>query len=286
MGETDVANSQGRFAWYELSTTDVPRAKAFYLNVMGWGAQDTSVPGRAYTLFTAGNASVSGMMELTDEARKLGGKPSWLGYVAVDDVDDIADRIRCLGGIVHVPPTDVANISRYSILTDPQTARLGLITWRKPGQEQPAEMDAQGHVSWHELLAADWEKALAFYGELFGWQKANANIGEMGTYQLFSGGGQTIGGMLTKPPTIAGPFWLYYFNIDDIDAAAQRVKAGGGQILDGPLEVPGGSWIVQCTDPQGAIFGLEGKRRHKAIGYFERAPSRNSPDMRGRRWSW
>jgi predicted enzyme related to lactoylglutathione lyase len=141
-------------------------------------------------------------------------------------------------------------------------------------------------VSWHELLAADWEKAFAFYGELFGWQKADADIGPMGTYQLFSAGGQTIGGMFTKPPMVPVPFWLYYFSIGDIDAAAERVKAGGGQILEGPLEVPGGSWIARCTDPQGAIFALEGNRSHKAIGNFERVVSRDPSDARCGRWYW
>jgi predicted enzyme related to lactoylglutathione lyase len=281
-----VVNSHGRFAWYELITTDVEAAKAFYTKVMGWGAWDASVPGRPYTLFTAGKASVGGLMGLPEDARKMGGRPGWIGYVRVDDVDATADRIKCLGGVVHVPPTDVANISRFSVFADPQTARLALFKWLRPGQDQPAELGAPGHVGWHELLAADWEKALAFYSELFGWQKADSDIGAMGTYQLFSAGGQTIGGMVTKPPTMPAPFWLYYFNISDIDAAAQRVKAGGGQILDGPLEVPGGSWIVQCTDPQGAIFALEGKRGRKAIGYFERVASRDPSDGRGRRWSW
>jgi predicted enzyme related to lactoylglutathione lyase len=216
----------------------------------------------------------------------MGGKPSWVGYVEVDDVDATANRIKRLGGVVHVPPTDVSNISRFSIFSDPQAARLALFKWLNPGQDQPAELGAPGRVGWHELLADDWEKALAFYGELFGWQKADADIGKIGTYQLFSAGGQTIGGMLNKPAVIPVPFWLYYFNISDIDAAAQRVTTGGGQILDGPLEMPGGSWIVQCADPQGAIFALEGKRGHNPIGYFERVAPRNPSDARGRRWSW
>jgi predicted enzyme related to lactoylglutathione lyase len=278
-----VVNFHGRFAWYELVTTDVEAARTFYTKVMGWGALDASVPGRAYTLFTAGNALVSGLMDLPEDARRMGGDPGWLGYVGVNDVDATADRIKRLGGVVHVPPTDVPNISRFSIFTDPQNARLALFKWLKPGREQPSALVGLGGVGWHELLAADWEKALAFYGELFGWQKADADIGEMGTYQLFSVGGQTIGGMLTKPPMTPPPFWLYYFNIGDIDAAAQRVKAGGGQILDGPFEVPGGTWIVHCTDPQGAIFALEGERGHKAVGYFERVGSR---DPARRRWSW
>jgi uncharacterized protein len=281
-----VVNSHGRFAWYELATTDVEAAEAFYTKVMGWGARDASVPGRAYTLFTAGKALVSGLMQLPEDTRKMGGRPAWIGYVGVNDVDATVDRITRLGGAVHVPPTDVPNISRFSIFADPQTARLALFKWVNPGQEQPTELGAPGRVGWHELLATDWEKALAFYGELFGWQKADADIGEMGTYQLFSAAGQTIGGMLTKPAMMPAPFWLYYFNVGDINAAAQRVKAGGGQILYGPLELPGGSWIVQCTDPQGAIFALEGKRGHKVIGYFERVAPRDPSDTRGRRWSW
>jgi uncharacterized protein len=281
-----VVNPHGRFAWYELITTDVAAAKTFYTKVMGWGALDASMPGGAYTLFTAGNAPVSGLMELPEGARKMGGEPTWIGYVGVDDVDATAERIRHLGGAVLVPPTNVPNISRFSIFADPQNTRLALSKWLRPDHQQPADPGAPGRVGWHELLAADWEKALAFYGEVFGWQKADADVGEMGTYQLFSVAGQTIGGMLTKPPQIPAPFWLYYFNIDDLGPAAQRVKAGGGQILEDPFEVPGGSWVVQCTDPQGAMFALEGMRGHKPPGYFESGVSRDPSDPRGRRWSW
>jgi uncharacterized protein len=281
-----VVSSHGRFVWYELITTDVEAAKAFYTEVMGWGAQDASVPGIAYTLFTVGGASVSGLTALPEDARKMGAKPTWIGYVGVNDVDAAAGRIKRLGGTVYVPPMDIPNMGRLSVFADPQKATLAVFKWLRPGLDQPAELGTAGRVGWHELLAADWEKALAFYGELFGWQKADADIGAMGTYQLFSAAGQTIGGMYTKPAIVPAPFWLYYFNIDDIDAAAKRVKTGGGQILGGPFEVPGGSCIVQCADPQGAIFALEGTRRNDAIGYFERVTSRDPSDAQGRRWSW
>lgn len=267
------------FAWYELITTDVEAAKAFYTRVMGWGVLNASLPGEAYTLFTAGDVFVSGLMHLPEDASEASGTPSWLGYVAVDDVDAAAARVENLGGVVRVPPTDIPDISRFTIFTDPQAARLGAIKRFNHGPVQPVDLDAPGRVGWHELLAADWQKALAFYGGLFGWQQADADVGEKGTYQLFAASGRTIGGMLTKPATIATPFWLYYFNVGDLDAAAQRVEAGGGEILAGPFEVPGGSWIVQCTDPQGAIFALEGQRRRKPPGYFERAPH----DPSGRR---
>ncbi|MGO9005344.1 MAG: VOC family protein [Beijerinckiaceae bacterium] len=275
-----MVNSHGRFVWYELMTTDMVASKAFYGEVMGWGAQDVSMPGTPYALFTAGNAPVAGLMNLPEDARRAGAMPHWLGYVEVDDVDAAVDRVKQLGGAVHVPPTDVPNISRFSIVADPQMATLGLFKWLNPGQQQPADLGKPGRMGWHELLAASWEKAFAFYGALFGWQKADADVGAMGTYQQFSAGGETIGGMFSKPPTLPVPFWLYYFNVDDVETAANRVEARGGEILYGPIEVPGGAWIVHCTDPQGAIFALLHRRSRKAIGYFvPRYPS----DAGGRR---
>ena len=280
-----MVSSHGCFIWYELITTDVAAAAVFYSKVMGWGAWDASVPGKSYFLFGDGKASICGLMHMPDDARQMGVKPSWIGYVGVDDVDATAHRITRLGGAVHVPPMDASDISRFSIVSDPQTARLALLQWLKPGQEPTTAPDAPGRVGWHELLAADVEYAWAFYGDLFGWQKEDAEVGEGGTYQPFSNGGRMIGGMLTKPSTIPAPYWLYYFNVGDIDATARRVSAGGGEILDGPLDIPGGSWIVRCADPQGAEFALEGARGRRPVGYFERKP-RDPSAAPGRRWAW
>src|SRR5882672_6260431 len=214
-----MVEHHGHFAWYELMTTDMAAAETFYANVVGWGAQDASTPDLAYTLFTVGGASVSGLMELPEDARKMGATPRWMGYVGVNDADATADRIKCLGGAVYVPQTN-SNIGRISVVADPQTAILALVGGLKPGQQQSDELDEPGRVGWHELLAADWEKAFVFYAELFGWQKADAELGPTNMYQVFSAGGQTIGGMFTKRPVERLPYWLYYFNIDDIDAAA------------------------------------------------------------------
>ena len=281
-----MVDSRGRFVWYELMTTDMEAAAAFYTKVVGWGTQDVSTSGMPYILFTVAGSSVSGLMRLPEDAKKLGEKPSWIGYVGVADVDATADQIKRLGGAVHVPPRNILNLSRFSVVADPQMATLALLQWLLPRREQPAELSAPGHIRWHELFTADWEKAFTFYGELFSWQKANPDSDAMGAYQLFSAGGQTLGGMFTKPPSVPVPFWLYYFNVGDIDAAAKRVKAAGGQVLEGPLEVSGDDWIVQCSDPQGAMFALVGTRKHKPIGYFERAAPGNPSDPRSRRWSW
>jgi predicted enzyme related to lactoylglutathione lyase len=255
----------GRFVWYELLTTDIAAAKAFYGEVVGWGARDASTPDLAYTLFSAGEAPVSGLMGLPEEARKMGATPRWVGYVAVDDLDETVDRIRRLGGAVYVPPTDT-NVGRISVVADPQTANLALINGLKLRPSQPAEFDRPGRVGWHELAAADSKKAFGFYGELFGWQQPGDETPRPDSYRLFSADGQTIGGMSTKHPKVPVPFWLYYFNVDDIDMAAEHVRSGGGLIFQGPTEIPGGNWIARCVDPQGAMFGLQGPRSQANIG--------------------
>jgi uncharacterized protein len=279
MGETGMVNFHGRFVWYELMTTDVEAARAFYTDIMGWRTHDASMPSMAYTLFTVGEASVSGLMSLPEGAAKAGAKPRWLGYVGVNDVDAMAERIKHLGGVVYVPPTDIPSIGRFSVVADPQSATLALVKGLHPGNVQPT-LTEPGCVGWHELLAADSGKAFAFYRALFDWQNANAEIGPTKTYQLFSAGGQTIGGIFTKPPTVPVPFWLYYFNTSDIDTTVERVKAAGGAILEGPVEVLGGGRVARCTDPQGAMFALTGKRSDKAIGYFELTASHNPPRAR------
>src|SRR5260370_27868317 len=162
-----MVDCHGRFAWYELITTDTGAAEAFYAKVLGWGARDASTPDLAYTLFTGGSALVGGLMDLPEDARKLGATPRWMGYVSVDDVDATADRIKRFGGAVYVPPTN-SNIGRISFVADPQTATLALVGGLKTGQQQPAELDEPGHVGWHELLAADWEQPFAFSVELSG----------------------------------------------------------------------------------------------------------------------
>jgi uncharacterized protein len=263
--ENRVSNRQGRFTWYELITTDMAAAKAFYAKVVGWGARDASTPDLAYALFTAEDVAVSGLMNLPEEARKLGATPRWMGYVDVNDVDTIAGRIKGLGGAVYVPPTDT-NIGRISLVADPQTATLALVKGLKLGQQQSADPSEPGHVGWHELVAADWKKVFAFYGEIFGWQKVDAENVPTDKYQLFSAGGQTIGGMFTKHRMEPAPFWIFYFNVGDIDATVERIKTGGGNIFGSLHELPDGSWIARCTDPQGATFAIQGTRSQDGVG--------------------
>jgi predicted enzyme related to lactoylglutathione lyase len=246
------------FAWYELLTTDVSAAQSFYGKVVGWDVQDASTPEFAYRLFSVGGTPVAGLMELPPDGRKKGATPRWMGYVAVEDLDRVVDQLRRLGGTVYVPPMD-SNVGRLAVVADPQTATLALIKGLKYGN--PAtESGGPGRVSWHELFAADAKAAFEFYGSLLGWQKAEPMVPPIETYQLFAAGEWTMGGMFNKIASAPVPFWLYYFEVADLDLAIGRVKAGRGQITRGPIELWADTWIAHGVDPQGAVFALQGKR--------------------------
>jgi predicted enzyme related to lactoylglutathione lyase len=92
------------------------------------------------------------------------------------------------------------------------------------------------------------------------------DMGDMGKYHMFARGAGLAGGMMRKPPAMAQvpAFWAFYFRVPDVDAAAERVKASGGKILNGPMEVPGGDRVVNCMDPQGAAFSLHHKKHPSA----------------------
>jgi uncharacterized protein len=257
-----MSGSHGRFVWYELRTPDPEAAEAYYTNVVGWGTLPTPAPDGPYTLFTVGEAAVCGLMKMPGEAKKIGAPPHWLGYVVVDDVDATTTEASHLGATVYQPPRDIPNVCRLAVIADPQKAAIGMMAWSSPPQKDAAGVPAApGRIGWHELLTTDFEEGYGFYHTLFGWQKADAlDVGDIGTYQVFSTGGHLTGGMFNKPPGIPTTFWLYYFNVADFDAAVERARAFGGEIVTGPREVPGGSWIVHARDPQGDLFALVGQR--------------------------
>ena len=257
--------NSSRFIWYELATSDLEGARVFYGGVLGWSFTESLVSGSPYSLGTLGKTPICGLMELPEDANRQGVRPSWTGYVGVDDVDATVDRVRQLGGVVYVPSTKIQNVSRFSVVADPQSAIVAVLQWLQSDREEGAAIGTHGRVGWHELLSIDWEKAWAFYSALFGWRKVVTDTDAMGSYQLFSDGLETTGGMFTKPATVPVPFWLFYFNVDDLDAAIARVTERGGHVINGPIEVPDGLWIFQCVDSQGAIFGLVGKRCHKRV---------------------
>lgn len=264
-----MANPPGSFIWYELLTTDIAAAADFYEKVAGIAISREAMPGPIdYRMISAPDGEhVGGAMQLTAEMQSGGAMPGWFGYISVPDVDAAAAQAAAAGATVQMPPTDIPQAGRIAMIADPQGAPVYIMTPTPPPGEEGTDSlcydpEKIGHIAWNELHARDQAAAMAFYAGQFGWEKSDAlDMGPMGTYQMFKAGGtaRAIGAMMTSP-NMPHPLWLYYFTVPDIDAALEATTANGGGVLYGPGEIPGGSYIVQGTDPQGAMFAVVGPR--------------------------
>jgi predicted enzyme related to lactoylglutathione lyase len=250
----------GRPLWYELMTSDMKAAEAFYGTVVGWKTAPFDGAGRPYTMFNrSADVPVGGVMTKPDEVKA---PPFWAMYVGVPKLEEAASHIKRLGGSAHTEVIEVPDVGRMQMMTDPQGAAFYIYEPAR-AEQRPEAAPEVGEASWHELMTTDAPAAMKFYEEVFGWQPSEAmDMGPMGKYQMFNRPHGMIGGMMNKPPAMANvpPNWMIYFRVPDIQAAAERVTANGGKILNGPMEVPGGDWVLTAMDPQGAAFGLHTRK--------------------------
>lgn len=255
-----VSTLLGRPLWFELMTTDMKGAESFYRAVVGWTAAPFDGAPQPYTMLSRSDeVPVAGVMTRPED---MDAPPFWAMYVGVPVLEDAAQHIGRLGGQACSPVIDVPTVGRMQMMTDPQGAAFYI--YEPATTDQPPEGAPEiGEASWLELLTSDADAAMKFYAEVFGWQPSEAmDMGAIGKYQMFNRPHGMIGGVMNKPPEMAQvpPFWQIYFLVPSINAAVERVTANGGQIVNGPMEVPGGDWIVNGIDPQGAAFSLHAKK--------------------------
>jgi uncharacterized protein len=249
---------RGRVLWYELLTSDMKAAETFYTNVVGWTVTPFEGSPQPYDMWMRGDhLPAGGVMKLPEG---MNFPPHWEMYVGVDNLDDAVAHIQRLGGRALGPLIEVPNVGRMQTMMDPQNAVFAIYEPSSP--PHPESEPPVGGGSWHELMTTDPEAAMRFYSELFGWKPTETmDMGPMGKYHMFARS-FPLGGMMNKPKEMAQvpPHWGLYFRVPEINAATERVKSGGGKILNGPMEVPGGDMIVNCMDPQGAAFSLHAKK--------------------------
>jgi predicted enzyme related to lactoylglutathione lyase len=150
-------------------------------------------------------------------------------------------------------------VGRFAVIGDPQG---GVVCLFRPADGLPPAPFAPKlmEFSWHELATSDWRAAFDFYRQMFGWQTIDeADMGPLGTYLIFGADGAAYGGIFNKPPEMPVTAWCYYVRVQDVNEIARKVTENGGQVINGPMEVPGGDWIAQCLDPTGGMFAVHQK---------------------------
>jgi predicted enzyme related to lactoylglutathione lyase/uncharacterized protein YbaA (DUF1428 family) len=260
--EKPRTNQPGDYIWYELLTTGAEAAQKFYASILPWTFSDSGQAGMDYRIIDAGENSIGGLMPITPDMAANGARPVWLGYIAVEDVDATVAEIQKRGGRLQMPAMDIPMVGRIAMVADPQGAPFYVMKPKGEGKSLAFADDCPrvGHCAWNELHTPDQPAAWTFYGELFGWKKdGEMSMGPLGQYEFIRHGG-VIGAMMPSAAVQGGPRWNQYFRVEDIDVAKSAVEAGGGKVVQGPDEIPGGDFSMNCVDPQGALFGLVGKR--------------------------
>ncbi len=257
-------NSTGDFIWYELMTPDPEGAKAFYDAVVGWDIGPGQDEFAGYRMIGRSDGKLAGgVLPITDEMREHGARPTWLGYIHVDNVDAEVRAAELAGGKTYMPPMDIPNVGRTALTTDPQGAAFYVMKPIPPADDPEARSDVFSpseiqRVGWNELSTSDPAAARRFYGDRFGWGSDEfMPMGEMGEYRFWDHHGVRIGAFCGTMPG-QQPKWRYYFRVPSIAEAKAAAEAKGGTIAMGPHQVPTGDWILIGTDPQGAEFALVG----------------------------
>ena len=243
------AHAPGSFCWVELGTTNQESAKAFYAAVFGWHATDFPIgAGETYTMFDLEGA-------ITGAAYRSGRGVCWNLYVAVEDADAIAEKVKPLGGKVLRGPMDVNDYGRMAVIADPAGAAFCI--WEANNHKGVDAVGEEGTLCWADLSTPDIAKAKDFYTGLFGWNMF-PDARDASGYLHIQNGADVIGGVQTAEQRnrYAPPHWLVYFQTVDCDGAAKKAEQHGAKIHLPPLSLPNVGRFSVLADPQGAVFAL------------------------------
>jgi predicted enzyme related to lactoylglutathione lyase len=241
--------------WYELASTDPAKSFAFHHALFGWSRTDMDMPMGTYSFLANGNGTVGAMWPMPPEQAAAGTPSYWAVYFLVADCDAATAQAVALGGSVVMPPMDVENMGRMSVLTDPTGATFSL--WQSKG-DGGGDMvfDEDYAMCWVELATRDVSRAREFYAALLGWTYTESPLpmSDNAVYAQLSAHGVAYGGMLPMDKNWGDipPHWAVYVRVPDVDAALARATELGGSVCVPAFDAPGVGRIGMLTDPTGA----------------------------------
>jgi uncharacterized protein len=242
----------GTPCWVDVSVDDVPKAVAFYQSLFGW---DITVGGPevgGYSIARSGGRIVAGLGPKMGPAEA---PSAWMTYLATDDADATAAKIKGAGGQLLAEPMDVMSEGRMAIAMDRAGAAFGL--WQGGHTTGIGLANEPGSLTWTEHLSREFDASKAFYQAVFGYEYQDMS-GEGFTYAMIMVDGHEVGGIGAYPegtPTEVPAAWSSYFQVTDTDAAVAKVTELGGSVVQPVRDSPYGR-IGVVADNHGAVFSL------------------------------
>ncbi len=236
----------GQFVWFDLLTSDVPGAKAFYGALFGWSFEQE---GR-YAMILNNGRRIAGILEVKPRAGEFA-EPLWLGSVSVADVDKAAAYVREQGGEVLKGPLDMQNRGRGALVTDPQGAQLILLRARDgdPADDEPGT----GDWVWNEIWSNEPHKTSRFYQELGGYESFKAAE----DYEVLLSDDKWHAGIRYIAEDTFRTRWVPAVRVSDPEALLDKVEALGGVVWLRPDEPPSNGNTALISDNNGALLMIQ-----------------------------
>jgi predicted enzyme related to lactoylglutathione lyase len=238
----------GAPCWIDLYSSDTQKASTFYGELLGWTAQAPEEGFGGYFIYTKDGKAVAGCMY---NDGSMGYPDGWGLHLMTDDVERTAKAAVEHGGSVAMGPMEVAENGSSAMIVDPGGSAVG--AWQ-PNRVKGFEVTGEpGAPAWFELHTGAYDKEVAFYREVFGWDAHVMSDTEEFRYTTLGEGEQALAGIMDDAGEPSG--WNVYFSVEDVDAALEQVEKLGGKVVEPAQDTPYGR-LARATDPTGSAFRL------------------------------
>lgn len=255
---TTTQHATGTFCWFELATRDQNGARTFYSKLFGYEPSDSPMgDGQTCTILKLAGRDAAALYAMRAQDHPPATPSHWLAYVAVENADAAAAKVKAAGGQVMLEPFDVMEHGRMAACVDPLGAAFAV--WQAKQHTGIGVAGEHGAFAWCQLNAPTGgrDKAKKFYTEALGWTFRDDPMPTGDAYTTWLGADGPRGGMMPMPSGVEAPaHWLVYFATSDVDATAARTKELGGQCVVPPTDIPGMGRFAVLQDPQGAFFAV------------------------------
>lgn len=250
-------HEEGNFSYGDLQTSDLDAATTFYVDLFGWKYDDALMsdnPNDIYRMFTQNGKVVCAVSKQMAEVAQAGVPPMWNVYFTVADVDLKAKEAEAAGGSLLMPPFDVFDSGRMTVISDPAGGVISL--WQPKESIGSYVMHEPNTLDWPEGGSTDVAKAKAFYQQVMGWTSEDMDMGmdDGSKYTLYSNDGEYVAGMM--PSMMPMSYWSLYFMVDDCKGMTDRARSLGAQVMVDCQVAEGVGTFSMLADPQGAMFGI------------------------------
>ncbi len=244
----------GKFVWFEYVSNDDKKAQGFFGELFGWKTKPAPMPQGSYTMIALGDDSIGGYTKSPAGAQHA----HWLAHLQVANAQDIANKVKALGGKIATEPFKLGDHGTMAIVSDPLGGTFALWQPAKPEDAGGDYKGADGSWIWNELYTEDPDRSVAFYKAIGGFEvetmKMNGGGPGPSRYEILKSDGKGRAGVMKMPGV--PQMWMPYVKVANTDATVAKAKQLGATFRMEAETVPNVGRLAIFIDPQGAPLGI------------------------------